>query len=158
MHIKLEDGSPEGLQDFPADFNVPGIVNMHYNGSREVILSGREGKVLHAVYIRLEGGSPEGLQDLPSDLNVPGIVDMHYNASREVKQNGREGWPLHVGHIRLEDSSPEGLQDFPSDFNVPGIVHNSWPYYELGHHSVCDFTTGTIMNCEAMRLIHSTAQ
>ena len=75
---------------------------------------------------------------------------MHYNASREVKQNGREGWPLHAGHIRLEDSSPEGLQDFPSDFNVPGIVHNSWQYYELGHHSVCDFTTGTIMNCEAM--------
>ena len=63
--IKVEDGCPECLQDSPLDFTVPGIVDTHYNGFREVIQNGREGKSLHAVYIRLEDGSPEGLQDLP---------------------------------------------------------------------------------------------
>ena len=29
VHIRLEDGSPEGLQVFPSDFNVPGIVDKH---------------------------------------------------------------------------------------------------------------------------------
>ena len=89
---------------------------MHYNGSREVIQNGREGKVLHAVYIRLGDGSPEGLQDSPSDFNVPGTVHMHYTGVREVMQNGREAKALHAVYVKLEDDSPEGLQ----------IEVNSW--------------------------------
>ena len=91
VYIRHEDGSPEGLQDFPSEFTAPGIVDMQNNGFREAMQNGREGKVLHAVYIRLKDGSPEGLQDFPSHFNVPGIVDVHHNDFREVLYNGREG-------------------------------------------------------------------
>ena len=46
------DGQPVS-QDFPSDSTVPGTVDMHYNGFREAMQNGREGKALHAVYIRL---------------------------------------------------------------------------------------------------------
>ena len=107
------------MQDFPSDFTVPGFVDLHYNGLREVMQHGRQGKVLHAVHIRLEDGSSEGLYDFPSDLNVPGIFNMHHNSFREVIQDGRKGKALHAVYIRPEDGNPEGLQDFPKKLQCP---------------------------------------
>ena len=82
---------------------------MHYNGFREVMQNGREGKALHAVCIRLANGSPGGLQNFPSDVAVPGIIDMHCNGLREVTHNNSEGKALHAVYIRLEGGSPEGV-------------------------------------------------
>ena len=36
--------------DFPSDFTVPGIVDLHHKGFREVILNGCEKKILNAVH------------------------------------------------------------------------------------------------------------
>ena len=68
VHIRLDDGSPEGLQDLPSDFNVPGIPDVNCNGFREVIQNGSQARPLHTVHIKLEDGSPEGLQDFPYEL------------------------------------------------------------------------------------------
>ena len=99
-YVRPEDDSPEGLQDFPSDLNVQGVLDLHYNGFPEVTQNGREGKVLHDVHIKLEDGSSEGLQDFPSDFNAPRIVNMHCNDVRKVTWNSREGKALHAVHAR----------------------------------------------------------
>eukprot|EP00419_Tripos_fusus_P058887 CAMPEP_0172927744 /NCGR_PEP_ID=MMETSP1075-20121228/217619_1 /TAXON_ID=2916 /ORGANISM="Ceratium fusus, Strain PA161109" /LENGTH=873 /DNA_ID=CAMNT_0013789013 /DNA_START=52 /DNA_END=2674 /DNA_ORIENTATION=- len=109
VHIRLEDGSPEGLRIQVNRWMepAPGVIDMHYNNVGTLLQNGRGGKALHIVHIRLEDGSPEGLRIQVNRWMEPAEGD-YMNV--KITMHGQKGQDGHCGNFNANPQDDDRLQ------------------------------------------------